>query len=82
MILNPDFFLHRYNVVVQSVAIKKKLNQIIKLLLKLSNYNEFRDNIIIDFKSIFIFRQKFNFNTIETIIQYRTKNENKSRINI
>ena len=81
MIPSPDLLLHRYNVAVQPAAVGKKLSQIIKLLLEIPGYREFRDDIVTDFKSTLVSRRRLSPDTAELAIQYRAEGEDEPRAN-
>ena len=81
MIPSPDLLLHRYNVAVRPAAVGTKLSQIIKLLLELPGYGEFRDDIVTDFKSTLISRRRLSPSTAEPTIHYRAEGEDEPRAN-
>lgn len=81
LIPNPDLILYRYNVDVQPTATGKKLSQIIRLLLILPEYAEFRDDIVTDFKSTLVSRQRLGPCVAESAIRYRAEGEDEPRTN-
>lgn len=81
MIPSPDLLLYRYNVAVQPAAAGKKLNQIIKLLLKLPQYAEFHDVIVTDFKSTLVSCKRLSPDATELAVQYRAEGEDEPRAN-
>ncbi len=81
MIPSPDLLLYRYNVAVQPAAAGKKLNQIIKLLLKLPQYAECQDVIVTDFKSTLVSCKRLSPDAAELAVQYRAESEDEPRAN-
>ena len=81
MIPSPNLLLYRYDIAVQPEAVGKKLSQIIKLLLQLPNYGEFRNDIVTDFKSTLLSRRRLSPDTAGTTIQYRAEGEDEPRAN-
>lgn len=81
MIASPDLLLYRYDVAVQPAATGKKLNQIIKLLLKLPEYAEFQDVIVTDFKSTLVSCNRLSPDAAELAVQYRAEGEDEPRAN-
>ena len=81
MIPSPDLLLYRYNVTVQPAATRKKLSQIIKLLLQLPEHSDFQDNIVTDFKSTLVSRRRLAPDIAELVIQYMVKGEDEPRAN-
>ena len=87
MIPSPNLLLYRYNVDVLPTAERqpapagKKLNQIIRLLLELPEYREFRNDIVTDFKSTLVSRRRLSPDTGGTAIQYRAEREDEPRDN-
>lgn len=81
MIPSPDLLLYRYNVAVQPVATGKKLNHIIRLLLKLPEYVEYQDTIVTDFKSTLISYQRLSPGVADLAVQYRAEGEDEPRAN-
>ncbi len=81
MIPSSDLLLYRYNVAVQPAAVGKKLSQIIRLLLELPGYSEFRHDIVTDFKSTLVSRRRLSPDTAEPAIQYRAEGEDEPRAN-
>ena len=79
MIPKPDLLLYRYNVAVQPDAVGKKLSQIIRLLLQLPAYGEFRNDIVTDFKSTLVSRRRLSPDTAQATIQYRAEGEDEPR---
>ena len=79
MIPSPNLLLYRYNVDVQPAAAGKKLNQIIRLVLELPEYREFRNDIVTDFKSTLVSRRRLSPDTAGTAIQYRAEREDEPR---
>ena len=79
MIPSPNLLLHRYHVNVQPEAAGKKLSQIIRLVLELPEYREFRNDIVTDFKSTLVSRRRLSPNTAGTSIQYRAEREDEPR---
>ena len=79
MIPRPDLILYRYSVAVRPDAVGKKLSQIIKLLLQLPEYGEFRNHIVTDFKSTLVSRRRLSPDTAQATIQYRAEGEDEPR---
>ena len=81
MIPGPNLLLYRYNVDVQPAATGKKLSQIIKLLLQLPEYHDFRDDIVTDFKSTLVSRGRLDPDTAQVAVTYRAEGEDEPRDN-
>ena len=81
MIPSPTLVLYRYSVAVQPDATGKKLSQIIKLLLQLPQYGDFRGDIVTDFKSTLVSRRRLSPHTVELAVQYRAEGEDEPRAN-
>lgn len=81
MVPSPDLLLYRYNVAVQPAATGKKLNQIIKLLLKLPKYAEFQDIIVTDYKYTLVSCKRLSPDAAELVVQYRAEGEDEPRAN-
>ena len=87
MIPSPNLLLYRYNVDVQTTAERqsapagKKLNQIIRLVLELPEYRDFRNDIVTDFKSTLVSRRRLSPDTSGKAIQYRAEREDEPRDN-
>ena len=79
MIPHPKLTLHRYHVDVKPDATGKKLSQIIRLLLELPGYAEYRDDLVTDFKSTLICRRDLGLNAAEWAIPYRAEGEDEPR---
>ena len=79
MIPSPNLLLYRYNVDVQPAAVGKKLSQVIRLLLELPEYREFRNDIVTDFKSTLVSRRRLSPDTAGTAFQYRAEGEDEPR---
>lgn len=73
--------LYHYNVAVQPVATGKKLSRIIRLLLSLPEYGEFRDDRVRDIRSTLVSRRELlNINS-DAAIQYQAEGEDQPRAN-
>lgn len=71
--------LYRYNVAVQPAATGKKLSQIIRLLLSLPEYGNFRDDIVTDFRSTLISRRDLSNISSDVAIRYQAEGEDQPR---
>ena len=67
--------LYRYNVAVEPAVAGKKLTQIIRLLLESPGYDQFRDDIVTDFKSTLISRERLGIDVAVSEVQYRDEGE-------
>lgn len=76
---SQNLVLYRYNVAVQPAATGKKLSQIIRLLLSLPEYANFRDDIVTDFRSTLISRRKLSNIRSDAAIQYQAEGEDQPR---
>ncbi|KAI3322094.1 Piwi-domain-containing protein [Xylariaceae sp. AK1471] len=74
---SPQLVLYRYDLAVKPTATGKKLAQIIRLFLQSPALMPLREDIVTDFKSTLISRQKLEDQNIE--IQYRAENEDVPR---
>lgn len=71
--------LYRYNVAVQPAATGKRLSQIIRLLMSLPEYGNFRDDIVTDFRSTLISRRELPNISSDAAIQYQAEGEDQPR---
>ena len=69
--------LYRYAVTVEPAVKGKKLGQIIKLLLQLPGYVNFRNDIVTDFKSTLISRTRLNPSEAEREVKYKAEGEDE-----
>ncbi|PHH91012.1 hypothetical protein CDD83_1947 [Cordyceps sp. RAO-2017] len=74
---SPQLVLHRYDVSVTPAATGRKLTQIIRLLLRAPELADLEGDLVSDFKSTLICRQKFRDKTVE--VQYRAEDEDEPR---
>lgn len=79
MTASPKLVLYRYDISVTPAAAGKKLTQIVRLLLEASELAPYKHDIVSDFKSTLICRQKFDDQTIT--ITYRNEGEDEPRAN-
>lgn len=79
MTASPKLVLNRYDISVTPAATGKKLTQIIRLVLGASELAAYQHDIVSDFKSTLICRQKFADLTIT--VPYRTEGEEEPRDN-
>ncbi|MCJ1312052.1 hypothetical protein MMC25_005726 [Agyrium rufum] len=70
-----DLVLYRYNVGVVPAAAGRKLMQIFKLLFEIPDYETIKSDIVTDFKSCLISRQRFQDSQKEWKIKYRSEKE-------
>ena len=81
LIPSPNLILYRYHVAVLPAAAGKKLSQVIRLLLQLPDYDDFRHDIVTDFKSTLVSRRRLPANRAELTIQYKAEGEDEPRAN-
>lgn len=74
---SPELVLYRYNVAIQPSVKGGKLTQIIKLLLELPEFVNFRDDIVTDFSSTLICCKNLGSERVETAIQYKAEGEDE-----
>jgi hypothetical protein len=79
MIPSSKMTLYRYDVAVSPETAGKKLNQVIRLLLESPDLASVREDIVTDFKSTMISRQRFQEDEKEIDIQYRSEKEDEPR---
>ncbi|KAK4232690.1 hypothetical protein C8A03DRAFT_39722, partial [Achaetomium macrosporum] len=75
----PDLALYQYALSVSPSASGRKLTQIIRLLLKAPELAEFQQDIVSDFKSTCISRQKLPQDDMNIAITYRAEGEDEPR---
>ncbi len=71
----PELVLYRYDISVKPAAVGKKLTQIIRLLLEAPALVALKDDVVTDFKSTLISRQKFDDQVIT--IRYRAEGQDE-----
>jgi hypothetical protein len=76
---SPKLVLYRYDISVSPDATGKKLTQIIRLLLEASELAPYKHDIVSDFKSTLICRQKFADLSIS--IAYRLEGDDEAKAN-
>jgi len=76
---SPKLVLYRYNVAVSPDASGKKLSQIVKLALETAEMSQLQSDIVTDFKSTLISRQRLNKDDRVIEVTYRTENEDEPR---
>jgi eukaryotic translation initiation factor 2C len=74
-----DLLLHRYGVSVSPVAVGKKLNQIIWLLVESNDLAGLRQDVVTDFKSTLLSREKLPDDETVVHIVYRAEGEDEPR---
>jgi hypothetical protein len=79
MIPSSKMTLYRYDVAVSPETAGKKLNQVIRLLLESPDLASVREDIVTDFKSTMISRQRFQEDEKGIDIQYRSEKEDEPR---
>lgn len=70
--------LYRYHVVITPVVAGRKLEQIIRLLLEMSELVKFKGDLVTDFKSTLISRQDLKIGESEFQIPYRAEKEDEA----
>lgn len=76
---SQNLVLYCYNVAVQPAATRKKLSQIIRLLLSLPEYAYFQDDIVTYFRSTLISQRELLNISSDAAIQYQAEGEDQPR---
>lgn len=76
-----DLVLYQYSVSVTPEAVGKKLGQIVRLFLKSPELQDLQSDIVTDFRSILIARQKLPIPSEDTKVPYRAEGEDEPREN-
>lgn len=79
IIADPDLALYRYALSVSPNATGRKLNQIIRLLLKTPELAELQQDMVSDFKSTCVSRQRLPEDDMTIAITYRADGEDEPR---
>jgi len=79
LIAAPDLTLYRYALAVSPNATGRKLTQIIRLLLESPELTEFRQDMVSDFKSTCVSRQRLPEDDMNITITYRAEAEDEPR---
>lgn len=79
IIADPDLALYRYALSVSPKATGRKLNQIIRLLLKVPELAELQQDLVSDFKSTCVSRQRLPEDDMTIAITYRADGEDEPR---
>jgi hypothetical protein len=79
IIAHPNLALSRYNLSVTPTAIGRKLNQIIRLLLKGPELAAFQQDMVTDFKSTCFSRQRLPEDVMTISVTYRAEGEDEPR---
>ena len=77
LIPRSDLVLYRYHVNVQPAVTGRKLGQIIKLLLEIPGYTEYRAEIVTDFRSTLISCRRLGSDPAEFRIKYKAEGEDE-----
>jgi len=77
--VSSALLLYRYNITVTPAAVGKKLNQIVRLLLQEPDFAEVQKDLVSDFKTTLVSRQKLP--DAEKSIPYRAEGEDTPRTN-
>lgn len=81
IIQSQKLALYRYNNAVQPAATGKRLSRMIRLLLSLLEYGDFRDNIVKDFRSTLVSRRELLSINSDAAIHYQAEGEDQPRAN-
>jgi eukaryotic translation initiation factor 2C len=76
---SQDLLLYCYDVSVSPAAASRKLNQIVRLLVETDDLAGLRQDIVTDFKSMLLPREKLPNNKIVVYIVYRAEGEDEPR---
>ncbi|KAL7915394.1 Piwi domain-containing protein [Trichoderma velutinum] len=76
---SPKLVLYRYEISVSPAATGKQLTQVVRLLLEAPELAEYKHDLVSDFRSTLLSRQKFNDRTIN--IAYRSEGEDEPKEN-
>ena len=79
MVPDPKLILFRYDISVSPEASGRKLGQIIRLFLETPEMTPIQSDIVTDFKSTLISRQKLQKDEMVVEFQYRSENEDDPR---
>ncbi|KAK5652265.1 hypothetical protein OQA88_10613 [Cercophora sp. LCS_1] len=71
MAVSPDLKLHRYAISVSPSVVGRKLTQVIRILLQAPELGQFQHDIVSDFRSTLLSRQKFVEDDLSVTICYR-----------
>ncbi|KAK5999083.1 Argonaute RISC catalytic component 2 [Cladobotryum mycophilum] len=76
---SPKLVLYRYDLSVSPPAAGKKLTQVVRLLLEAPELDSFKEDLVSDFRSTLICRQKFEDQTVT--VTYRSEGEEEPKPN-
>ena len=75
MVPKPDVVLYRYSIQILPDVAGKKKEQVVRIILDLPELDEFRNDIVTDFRTTIISRRRLSQEFIESRIQYRAEGE-------